>query len=204
MSVAPNDKVRLTSEFTLPSGSIVQNIYHFRANFAAAQADATVINSLKTWVEDVLDNIEAAIKSTVTVNLHQVDVEAWDGTKWEITANVGTFTPSFTPTETTADIMPNPDSPFIVFNTSRPKTKGRKFMWGFTELNFNGSYLQTALVTALVAAATDMLANGAIDLLNYLVPGVPRSASNTWFDFVNAVVTNIAGTQRRRRPGVGA
>lgn len=202
MTVSNGDILKVTTEWTLPSGTITQNIYHLRAQLAAPQADLTVVNAVETWIEDVYAELAAATRSTVVANLCSVDKVAWDGTKWEVTDNVGTFTPSFTPTAIT-DIIADQISPFIIYQTARPKTKGKKFHFGFTENDFNGSFYTTTLVNALVAAAAEVLAGILIGPLNDLVPGVPRSTVNIFYDFLAAVVTNVTGTQRRRRPGVG-
>lgn len=202
MSVSPADICRLTSEFTLLDGTVCQNIYHLRANFAVSQSDAAVLTALETWIEAAIGEVVGAIKNNVSVNLHQVDVVDWDGLKWEVVQNVGTFTPTFT-FGNANDQLPNQVSCFATFNTLRPKTKGKKFLWGFTEDTTSASVIQSATVTAIAAFAAEVLDNAVIDVLNYLVPGVPRSAVDAFYDFTTAVVTNIVGSQRRRRPGVG-
>ena len=202
MTVENGDILKVTTEFTLPSGTITQNIYHLRAQLAAPQADLSVQNAVEVWIEDIYAELEAATKSTVVANLCSIDKVEWDGSKWEVVANVGVFTPAFTPTAI-QDIMPDQISPFIIYQTTRPKTKGKKFHFGFTENDFSGAFYTPALVNALVAAAAEVLAGIFLGPLNDLVPGVPRSTVNIFYDFMSAVVTNVTGTQRRRRPGVG-
>lgn len=203
MSATNGEILKLTSEFTMVSGDICQNIYHFRVNTIGSVADASIITELTDWINAVLATIDDYVHQNVSANLHSVDKVAWDGSKWAVTANIGTFTPSFTPTVSTSDALPYTVSPFIVLNTSRPKTKGRKFMWGTCEEDTTGSTMISAFVTAMVNCAAAMLLDAVIDVDTFFVPGVPRTATSDFFTFTTAVVTNILGSQRRRRPGVG-
>lgn len=204
MTVAPGSILKLTSGFTLQSGTIMQNIYHFRCVFATAQTEAQVRTTLQSWLEDLLDNLELLTFDEVVSRETFVDVVEWSPTetRWEVVQNVGSFIPSFTPTQA-LDPMPDQNSPYVVFKTARPKTVGKKKLFPFTETSFDGSTLSASLVTAIVAYAADAMDDAVIGLLDYMVPGVPRTAVDAFYDFALAVVTNIVGTQRSRKPGVG-
>jgi hypothetical protein len=202
VTVSNGDILKVVIEFNLPNGTIGQNVYYFRAQLAAAQADQTVLNNLETWVEALYANLEPQIVSSVTFNDMVVDVVAWDGTKWETTYHVGTEDLDITPTSA-AEALPNQVSPFATFNTERPKSKGRKFCAGFGETSTVGSILAAGALADMVAFATDALDNIVIGLFNDLIPGIVRKGVNEFLDYLSATVTNVVGTQRRRRPGVG-
>ena len=202
MTVAPGDVTRVSCRFVLPDGSVCMNVYHYRWVLVSSILDATCVNTLAAQLNLAYDDLEEQIEQNVVAGLSYVDTVAWDGTKWEVTYNVGSFTPALNPTKV-GDRVANQNAPFVVFNTSRPKTKGKKFLFGTTEIEQTGSVLSNALVNALVDYASDCMANAIIGALDYAVPGVPRATVNQFYDFASAVVTNVVGTQRRRRPGVG-
>ena len=203
MTVQNGDILKTTTQFTLFDGTIMQNIYHHRCDFVDPLAEGTVLAGIQTWIEAALDNLEAVTHSGTVAGLASVDQVEWDGTKWEVTGNIGTFVPSFTPSAAT-DPMPNQNSPYAVFKTARPKTVGKKKLFPFTEVNFQGSSVAAGLVAAIVLYATDVLNNIVLGALHNLVPGVPRTAVDAFYEFVVAVVDNVTGTQRSRKPGVGA
>lgn len=205
MTVTNGDILKLTSSFTLEDGTIMQNIYHWRAAVAGDWGDSTITSAIQTWLEDALDNLEGGCSNTVTANLHSLDKVEWSAIegRWEVVENVGTFVPSFTPSAAN-DPMPNQTSPCVIFKTTRPKTVGKKFVFPMTDASYDGSYIDPALVTVLTNYAADVLANITLSILNDLIPGVPRSAVGVFYDFYLGVVTNVVGSQRRRKPGVGA
>jgi hypothetical protein len=205
MTISNGDIVKLTSSFTLEDGTIMQNIYHWRAAVASVYGNPTITAAIQTWIEDALDNFEGGCSDTVAANLHSVDQVEWveEEGLWKVVQNLGTFVPSFTPASA-LDPMPNQVCPCVVFKTPRPRTTGKKFVFPFTEGSYDGSTLSASLVTVLTNYAADVLTNITLAPLNDLIPGVPRSAYPVFYDFYLGVVTNICGSQRRRKPGVGA
>lgn len=203
MSVVLNDLLRTTVNFTLADGTLYQNVYTHIRTGVAIYSDAEHIAFIKTWCEDMYNEIAPQVQQNVTEALSYVDKIGWSGTEWEVTENIGVFTPTFNPGNTN-DAMPNQVSPYVLFKTARPKSVGRKFLFPMTEGSFVGSYLSTPLVTALVAYAADAVNAIPIITSNTLEPGIVRTSYNEFLPFTVAVVTNVCGSQRRRRPGVGA
>lgn len=202
MPVNNNDILKVTMEFQLSSGTIVQNVWHYYASLAAQQADLTVQNTIEEKMEDIYNELSTILHNGMTQRLCTIDkVEFSDG-KWSVTENVGSFTPTIT-FSGAGEQEPDQIAPFIVFGTARPKTKGRKFLFGLPEGGAVGSYLISSAVTALTAAAAEALASAVIGPLNTLNPGVPRVGVGVFYALLYGVVTNVVGTQRRRRPGVG-
>ena len=204
MTVSPGDFLKVTIGFTLSTGTICQNVAYFRSVLTGNVTDLTCQTAIDTWVDAAYQEIDADMENGITANTGYIDKIDWNATdsKWEVVYNVGTVNPSITPASA-AELLPQPVSPFIVFNTSRPKSKGRRFLFGYTEPSTSGSVLTSGDVTRLVNFADECLDNAVIDVLNYFVPGIPRVGVELFLDFTSAVVTNIVGTQRRRRPGVG-
>lgn len=136
MTVVNGDILRTTANFLLPDGTQYQNVYHHICQFVASFGDSTVVTEIDTWVGNVYSNLIARVNSGTVVQVCNVDKVAWNGTEWAVTANVGSFVPTFVPTAA-GDITPNQISPFVVFKTERPRTVGRKFMFPVMETDQN-------------------------------------------------------------------
>lgn len=203
MTVVDGDVIRTTANFTLRDGSLYQNVYHHILEGTAPFGDATVVTALDTWLTSVYDAIRTHVTVTAVGNLCSVDKVAWDGAKWAVVSNLGTFVHTFVPVGA-GDEMPNQVSPFVTFKTERPKSVGRKFLFPLLETSFTEGQLTSTVVAILVAYANLVLADVNLSPLNDLVPGIPRTGADVFLVFLLAIVTNIAGTQRKRRLGAGA
>lgn len=202
MTVSPGDILKLSADYSFSTGDRAQNVYHFRANLITPVANSEAQDAVHAWMNDVLDTVEGDIANGTLVHTHYLDLIEWVTDKWEVTANIGSFVPAAT-FAGAGDLLPQPVSPFAVFNTLRPKSKGRKFLFGYTEGATIGSVLQAGQLANLADYADAVMTHAVIDVLNYFVPGIPRFAVDLFLDFTGAIVTNIVGTQRRRRPTVG-
>ncbi|MCK5292182.1 MAG: hypothetical protein KAR39_09245 [Thermoplasmata archaeon] len=189
--------------FLLNDGTVMQNVYHHKRGGVGIVGDAEILTTLETWAETMYAEIQDIVHTTVTEQLCFVERIEWDTDKWVIAENIGTFLPLFEPQGVT-DPMPNQVSPFVVFKTARPKTVGRKFLFPCNENDQNQGILAAGAVTDIVAYADDAVNNILMLPAATLIPGVPRTGVDAWYEFLVAVVTNLVGTQRRRRPGVGA
>lgn len=204
MTVNNGDILKLTFEVTLNDGTIAQNVYHLEARFAAGQSDATVRNEVESWIEAAYSELSPDHVSTITQGLCQLDEIQWNATKsqWEVVRNVGTFTPTIG-YNNAGEALPNMSVGFVTFNTSRPKSRGRKFLFPFGEAQQAGTYLVGATVTNMVDFAGRILTAVVIGPGNTLVYGIVRATVEQFLEALVGVVTNVMGTQRRRRPGVG-
>lgn len=204
MTIVLNDILRCTIEMSLGDGSIVQNIFHHQRKGIGIISDASHIVNYENWAEAMYAEIAGMIKNDVVMGLASLDLVEFVAGKWTVTGHIGVFTPTFTPTGV-GDMLPNQSSAFVTFPTARPKTVGRKFLLPFEEAWQAGSFLVAGAVTDVVAWADDAVNNITIAApLDYMVPGVPRTGLDQWEPFTLAVVTNLLGSQRRRRPGEGA
>lgn len=203
MAITLDDILRTNINFLLSDGSLYQNVWHHLRLGVGGFSDAVHITAMQSHFDTLYDGLANRVKSTVVAQLCTVDKVAFSDGKWQVTENIGTFTLSFTGSDA-GEIYANQISPFIVFKTTRPRTVGRKFMFPFTEQYYLGSIIDGTLVTSLVAFAAAAMVDISIGALADLVVGVPRTVEDVWYSFTAAVVTNVCGTQRRRRPGVGA
>lgn len=203
MALGAGDVLRTTCNFTLGSGDQYQNVFHHIFDGVGGVSDAVVVADIATWASTMYEELRLVVENAVVEQLSSVDQVDWVVDAWEVIANIGTFTPGFTPASA-ATQLPNQTSPFVVFKTARPKTVGRKFLFPFEATQQDSGILAAGMITKLIAWADDAVNDIDIDVLNVLHPGVPRTAVNDWENFTVAVVTNLVGSQRRRRQGYGA
>ncbi len=203
MPIVDQDIVKVSSNFELGDGTQYQNIYYYIRDGNDPFSDAAHIAAIKAHQEAMYDEIVGQVKDDVVEQLSFVDRIAWDGTKWEIVENIGTFTPAFVPVGAT-DSLPFQVSPYVVFKTSRPKSVGKKFLFPFTEPQQADSILVPTAVTAVTAYAALAITPIALGGDATLTMGIVRTGVETYLNFDVAVVNDVLGSQRRRRPGVGA
>lgn len=203
MAIVDQDKLRVGANFELGGGHLYQNVYYYIRDGNDPFSDAAHIAAIKTDLDNAYARIATWIRSDVTPQLSTVDRIEWVTTKWEITENIGTFTPALTPLGT-GDGLPFQCSPYVTFKTLRPRTVGKKFLFPFTEAAQDDSVLLAAVLTAVGLYASDILSSISLGGDATLTTGVPRTGVNSWFNFLVAVVPDIVGTQRRRKIGVGA
>lgn len=204
MTIGLGDVLRTAVNFTLGDGTLFQNVFHHRKVGLGIDTDATHVAAIQSWANAMYAELIVHVHNGVVAALSSVDRVEWVTDQWKVVENIGVFSPTFVPTGS-SEALPNQVSAFIVFKTERPKSVGRKFLFPMVESSSGAGILVASCVTQLVAWADDALSNIVIDApLDYLVPGIPRTAEDTFLDFSLAVVTNLVGTQRRRRPGYGA
>jgi hypothetical protein len=205
MTVNNGDILKVVYEVTLYDGTIAQNVYYLIADLIAPQADLSVVNGIELWIEAMYAEVEHLVVDDTIQNICSVHEVEWNAVLalWEVTRFVGYFTPTINYSNV-GEALPNQVSPFATFLTSRPKSRGRKFLYAWGETTQAFGYLGGPDLTALGLYADEVLDNVVLGPLNELIAGVVRTAVNEFLQFTGAVVTNVLGTQRRRRPGVGA
>lgn len=203
MALGVGDILRVTCNFELQNAVQYQNVFTYIFDGAGGVSDAEVTTDVGAAMNQAYNDLEDQADNGITGQLSFVDQIEWDGTKWAVIANIGTWTLSFTPTAS-GDVCPNQVSPFVVFKTARPKSVGRKFLFPTMEVNQDAGILVAGSVSAIVDWTDAILSDIDIDVLNTLHPGIVRTSANDFLLFTQGVVTNLVGTQRRRRPGYGA
>lgn len=205
MSVLDGDILRVSVNFELGDGTQYQNIYHMVRDGTDAHSDATHVSAIETKVEAMYATIIAQVRNDVVEQLSFVDrVEFNEITdQWEVVENIGTFTPGFDPANT-GEGLPYQSAPYIIFKTQRPKSVGKKFLFPFGEDQQDETILIGAAVTAMVAFGVSVLNPLVVGGDATLTMGITRTGIGIFLNFLVAVVNDVIGSQKRRRPGVGA
>lgn len=205
MTVLDGEILKAVLEIALDDGTIAQNVFYFLANFLTNETDSAVLSTMESYIEDIYGAVSAHLGDGFTINPSEGAILRFDdiNDKWYTYRVLGSLTPTFTHTNTD-DPFPNQVAPTMTANTNRPKTKGRKFLIGFVETSALASELIAAAVTAMGNALNHYLADETVSGSNVLSPGVPRKGVDDFKEFTDGSTSSIVGTQRRRKPGVGA
>lgn len=205
MTVLDGDILRVSTNFELGDGTQYQNIYHVIRDGTDVESDATHIAAIKARLENMYDELLGQVKNDTVSQLSFVDrVEFNEITdQWEVVENIGTFTVSFTPVNT-GETIPYQCAPYLTFKTQRPKSVGKKYLFPFAEDQQDNSILVGAAVTAMTAFGVFVLASIVVGGDVTLTFGIPRTGVGQWYNFLVAVISDVIGSQRRRKPGVGA
>lgn len=203
MSILDGDYLRVAANFELGDGTQYQNIYYYTRDGTDPYSDAAHIAAIKSDLEQAYDHLEPWVRDDVVEQLSFVDKIAWDGFKWEVTENVGTFTVVFAP-EVATQGLPWQCSPYVTFKTLRPRSTGKKFLFPFAESAQNDSILVAGALADVVLYAAQILATINMGGDATLTSGIVRTGVEHWLSFLVAVSSDVLGTQRRRKRGVGA
>ncbi len=208
MAILAGAILRTSMNFQLGDGTLYQNVFqHRRVGPGLVLTDQQHLDAIEAWAEAMYAEIDDHVALDVVEQLSSVDRIEFNLADdfWEVTESIGVFTIAFVPVVADTVAMPNQVSPFITFKTDRPKSNGRKFLFPFTETGFTSALLSAPALAAVVAMADDAVNVITVDApLDLLIPGIARVGINQFLDFTHAVVTDLAGTQRRRRRGYGA
>jgi hypothetical protein len=205
MTVGTGTHIEAIVEYTLDDGTIAQNGFTFKAEFAADQTDAAVTSSIESWVEAAYNNLSTYLPDTMSFNLSVVNQLTWQEADqiWKKTREIGEITPTIT-RSATLDELPNQVSAVVTYTTERPKTRGRTFLPPFTEPAQDQGNLVSAALADVVDFVGDAISDKTISAGNILRRVVIREAVNASYDILSGIAASILGTQRRRRQGVGA
>lgn len=205
MSVVDGDVLRVTANFELGDGTQYQNVYHYIRDGTDVFGDAAHVSAIENAMDIIYDTLVAQVKDDTVEQLSFVDRVAWDEGEglWKVVENIGTFTVLFVPTSTD-DALPYQSSPYVIFKTERPKSVGKKFLFPFVEATQDSTILTGAAVTAMVAYGAAALTTRSLGGDATLAPVIVRTGVETVLRLLVAVVNDVIGSQKRRRPGVGA
>ncbi len=203
MTIEQSDVLRVTCNFILQDGTQYQNVYHYLFDGVGVIADATIVTEFAAQMQTAYEALEDLIRNDILNDLSSVDLVDFVTDQWEVIRNVGTFTLTILGTQA-GDAIPNMSSAFVTLKTARPKSVGRKFLFPVVEAEQAQGILTPAAVTDIVAYTDAIIADIVVAVVNALQPGIVRTGINDVLLYTVGVVTNVIGTQRRRRPGVGA
>ena len=195
--VAVGDIIRVDCNFLFAAATIMQNIYHFKVTLNTSADDAAFMAEVRTEIDAWYQ----------IINLDVVSVLAYNNmTGQNITQNeilVAGAWPVLVNGSDIGEALPTQVAACVFFRTSRPKTRGSKFLPPYSEAsNLGGGNIAAAALTRMASFGTNVLAG--IDQPNVSADYGPYNVEfNRFTPATSAVTPTRLRTQRRRRVGVG-
>lgn len=202
MTIAIGTTLKAVSTMTLPGGNIAQNVWYWKLAGTTPVSEATVLAAIATRISLCFAQVQAYIRSTVTLDTVAVHTWVWDGVSaWETGLYVGeaALSDSFAGA---ANMLPHAAAGVISASTSDVNRTSRKSIAGLDESTQDQSEFISAVVTALVNFGSQWLADIVLGGSEFLDPGLP-GGDGVFYPLLVAAVGDIVGSQRRRKPGIG-
>jgi hypothetical protein len=202
MTVEVGDILRVVMEYSLPNSSTALNVFYFLVSeFSGSNSDC--VQDFVEFAEDEWgpdwDDIASADADIVGI---EVDSMNLNGTVKENIGSAAVTVPGTVGGQISASAV----SGYIKADTDIPKTRGSKYIPGWTE-NFlsNSLWDSTAVAKLLALLTTYMLRYTSPTNNNSYNPGVISRLPGTFVEFnETGDVTDVAAYQRRRKLNVGS
>jgi hypothetical protein len=189
---------RITAHLSYLGTIDIENVFYLRVLTPGTDSDADVLSGAAAWLDEAYTFIQNRISNQVSF----VDVRGFN-----ITANAPIAPvawPVLLAGSSAASAMATGVAACITFYTLVSRVRGRKFIGGLTENEFDNALLVTSFVAALtnfaitILAGPDVLAGGTT-----LEWGIRRK-NGTFLVVPRFVISAIPAYQRRRRLGAGS
>jgi len=202
MTVQQGTILKAVSTMNLPLATKAQNVWYWKLVGVNTISDADALLTIEAGIEDFFT--EVALSTLDTVTLEDVVVH-----EWEYDAELGWHTGRYVGVNELdvtfggeVDMLPHAAAAVITAYTEDVKKRSRKSIAGQTEGAQTASEWSAPVLTSLVLAAVQWLANLVILGSDQLEPGLPGKDGD-WWPFIAALVSSIVGSQRQRKPGIG-
>jgi hypothetical protein len=202
MAVAIGTILKAVSTMSLPGGNIAQNVWYWEVVGTTPVSEATILSAIATRISLAFSQVAQYIRSTVTLDTVAVHEWEWNGTDaWETGEYIGeaALSDNFTGA---ANMLPHACAATVSASTSDVNRTSRKSIAGLDETTQDQSDLISAVVTAVANFATQWLADVSLGGSEFLDPGLP-GGDGVFYPLLVAAVSDILGSQRRRKPGIG-
>lgn len=202
MAIAQGTGLKCVVTLTLPANVIAQNIFYFQVIGINPIDEAAALTTIASAMNAIYATIEDYVVSTATLDTVKVHEWDWDPVEgWETGTYIGeaALADNFAGV---GDMLPHAVAATITGKTPNVKTRSRKSFAGLTEASSSGSTLAGPVITALVAAAVQWLLTRTIIGSDALDPVVPDKYGE-FAALIVALVSEILGSQRQRKPGIG-
>lgn len=211
MGVAISNVLKVTAAFKFDADVTILNTFHFQWSSGVGPWDVTdFVTGVTTWLGDIYGQLASQISASVVPDTLKVDRVSWDvGEAKEVidenlyysTWDLGALNPAGT-----GETLPLQDSTCITLRTTRPKSRGRKFLPPMVEsASSDGGDLAAAMLPGLALAITAAIADFTDGAGITWSPGVlsPYGISSYFLDFMSGTFSPQFCTRRSRRKGVG-
>lgn len=196
MPVNDLDIIRLSILSTLTPTDLQMHVFHLRANFAASQADADVVEGLGDFAAVLFTDVEdhlAGVVGPAGTRIYNVTQDrplpsggwTWDG------GQAG------------SEALPSQIAIEVILRTGVKRTVGRKYFSGIASDSVNGNILTDPCDLAFENLGDSILDGYIMSPNNTFVCGTLKLPEKVFNPFISHTVSTVVCTQRRRKQGVG-
>lgn len=199
-TINTGDIIRLVLTFTMPSGTVSQNIYHYAVDALTDPDSNNVINDFLGRLLTMYTHIEEQMSDQVVGNILDMYVRDTVNNEWTLVeaeqADVISGNSGF-------QMLPHGNAALVSALATNNRSYGKKYLPGFVE------EAQTASIwTPQTLGDLALFAAGYADAF---IGGSGTYSAGLWseknLDFTpfigGAIVNGLVAYQRRRKPGVG-
>lgn len=198
MPVVSGDVIRYTAKMSLV-GNDVQNVYHFQASGTGSAPNEDVLTNGAVEI----NALHGLINDWISQGLEYDTINGFNVTQDELLGEINWPT-LIDGDEATSETYASQVAAVVRFPTAVARSQGRKFIGGLTEAGIvGGGELVPGLVTDLTSYASNALSGFSALGLTF-DPGAWNPTLVRFAPFTAALVNLLAGTQRRRKFGIGS
>ena len=202
MTVSPGEYIKAVSTHDLSNSVLGQNVWYWKLESTGDVDYSDIMDTIETMVEAVFQDLDSMIWS-------QTELQDVIANVWEYDAQDGWKTGRLIGIRPLSDTFGNSTNMFphavAMTITGFPvdvRTRSRKSFGGFGENTANDSTVTASALTALGNVAVEWLTSQVISGSDVLEPGIP-SLGGIWRPLLYALVSDITGSQKQRKPGIG-
>lgn len=192
-----DDVLRMTAKMTTVDLSSVQNVYTLDV---PVPGSGTIIAILDRIVK-IVELVYAIVKGLQNTRTKYLDLDFFNITQniplptrpWDLIAEG----------EAGSDDLAHMTAAMFSLGVDKPGVSGRKFFGGISEAALDQDGLWTNATVTDLTAASAVLLNDQVESGTTIRFGIRTGITPTFAQFVTATITNVPGSQRRRRQGVG-
>ena len=202
MTVEIGDVLKLVASVSMPGNWTAQNVFYVKLGGTSPITDAEAESEAVSYVEAIYDTMDGEISQDCSLDDLTIHKYVPDpGVGWETGDYVGVanLTDNFTGV---IQMLPHAVAAVVTGFVSDVKVRSRKSFAGFAEDQQDDSLWVAGALTALANAAAAWIADWTWIGTEYFDPGVPLQ-DGSWLPLIATLVGAVAGSQRRRKPGVG-
>jgi hypothetical protein len=205
MTIANGEVLKAVVTSNLPDLVDAQNVFYWLVTTTGIDiTEAVALSAIASVVQAMWAELVEVVNENVTLDSIPVHVIEYDETEGEWITNryIGETVAAFTPTAL-ADLAPHAVAPYLSVATDIVKVIAKKKLAGFVETNFTASTLTSGCEDAIEAFGDEWLTTLNVGTGQSLVPVTASTKTGNAEELIAYQVSDITGTQRTRKPGVG-
>lgn len=201
MAIEDGDILKVVMTLDMPGSTVAQNVYHVRADLAAAKTDSVILNECFDWCQRMFGDVDASTADSVDIN--NVEVLKLTSTTPSVFVSIGSLAGTFVGL-VASDALPNGVALVVRAAIEGVSFLARKFIPGIAETKSEEHTWATGALADAANYVVEWLFGVDLGSGDHLVSGVYSIAAEIFRELRGeGAVSTTPGYQRRRKPGVG-